>query len=156
MKLKYPRRKKRQIKGKTFNISPPDELRSKTMAKIPSKKTSIERMLASCFRKNKIKYRSGKHLFGKPDFIMYGHKIAVFCDGDFWHGYNYKENTIKTNSAFWNAKIKRNMERDKEVNRELKGRGWKVIRLWEHEIKKNPGKCIQIISKHIVQLDEKS
>jgi len=128
----------------------PDETRSKIMAKIPSKKTTIECMLSSHLRKNRIKYRSGKHLFGKPDFIMYGYKIAVFCDGDFWHGYNYKKNVIKTNSAFWDAKIKRNMGRDKEVNRELKKRGWKVIRFWEHEIKKNPGKCVEKIEKHIV------
>lgn len=154
MGLKYPRREKRTIKGKVFKISAPSEKRSRTMSKIPSNKTSIELLLASELRRNHIKYRSGKRLFGKPDFILYGHKVVVFCDGDFWHGYNYGKKGVKRNAAFWKAKIKRNIERDKEVNKELKKRGWVVIRFWEHNIKKNPDKCIEKIKKNIIQVDK--
>jgi len=147
--LKYKRRHKRKIGQKTYRIKPPDEKRSNIMAKIPRKKTSIEILFTKELRKNKIKYRSGEKLFGKPDFIIFGHKIAIFCDGDFWHGYNFKEGSIKNNSAFWNAKIKRNIERDKEVNKELRKRGWIVIRFWEHDIKRSPEICIKSLMQRI-------
>ena len=148
--LKYPRRKKRKIRGTTFNIIAPDNQRSNIMSKIPSQRTSIEVTLMRELRKKKIKYRSGKYLYGKPDLIVFGHKIAIFCDGDFWHGYKNKNKKIaKTNSAFWKAKIERNIQRDKEVNRFLRKEGWRVIRLWEHQIKKNIDFCIRKINKQI-------
>ena len=143
MALKYSRRKSRTIKGKSFKLTPPDEKRSAIMSKIPYSRTSIEKLFAQKLRQNKIRYRSGGKLFGNPDFIIYGYKIAVFCDGDFWHGYGHKENSIKKNASFWKAKIKRNIERDKEVNKELKKRSWLVLRFWEHDIKRKPDKCIE-------------
>ena len=151
MTLKYPRRKKRQINGDIFDIKPPDEVRSQIMAKIPSQKTTIELLFAKYLREEKIKYRSGKQIYGKPDFKLFGHKIVIFCDGDFWHGYKYKKNSIKSNTSFWNAKIQRNIERDKEVNNKLEKMGYKVIRFWEHEIKKEQNKCIETIKKSITK-----
>lgn len=153
--LKYPRRKRRSIKGKSYKLVSPNEKRSMIMSKIGSKNTSIENNLAKSLRKNKIKYRSGKKVIGKPDFILLNYKVAIFCDGDFWHGYNLGKNPIKTNAEFWKAKIGRNIERDKEVNRMLKNNGWKVFRFWEHDIKKNIDKCIKMISSYIIKLDDK-
>jgi DNA mismatch endonuclease Vsr len=149
MALIYARRKCRMINGKSFEIIPPGEKRSAIMSKIPNKKTSIEKLLGQHLRQSKIRYRSGQKLFGRPDFVICGYKIAVFCDGDFWHGYSFKKNSIKKNPSFWNAKIKRNMERDKEVNKELKKRGWVVIRFWEHDIKNTSGKCIERLLQKI-------
>ena len=120
------------------------------MAKISSQNTSIEGILATALRTNKIKYRNGKKIYGKPDFILYKKKIAIFCDGDFWHGYKYKKgkkNISKTNSKFWKAKIGRNIDRDKEVNNVLKKHGWKIVRLWEHQIKRDINWCITKIEK---------
>ena len=145
MELKYPRRSKRSIGGKTFNIEPPDTTRSNTMRRIPNKRTSIEILLASALRESGIKYRRTKHIFGNPDFRVYKTKILIFCDGDFWHGFNLENMVFKTNADFWSAKIKRNVERGIEVNKTLESRGWKVIRLWEHDIRKNIEKCIDNI-----------
>lgn len=70
---------------------------------------------------------------------------SVFVDGDFWYGYNYNKLKPKLKNDFWVKKITRNIERDKEVNQKLKEIGWNVLRLWEHEINKDLGKCIKKI-----------
>lgn len=138
--------KKRKIAGKVFELAEPDKQRSRTMSKIKSSNTSIERIMARALRENGIKYRKGAKIYGSPDFRIFGHKIVVFCDGDFWHGYKGAKKT-KTNSGFWKAKIERNMERDSQVNLELKKRGWKVLRFWEHDIKNRVDKCISRLKK---------
>ncbi len=116
------------------------------MSQIKGKKTKIERKLASLLRKNGIRYRGHPKLYGTPDFRLVGHRAVLFLDGCFWHGCKCK--TIPaTNRGFWEPKISANKERDRKVNRELKKRGWKVIRVWEHELKKSPEKCIKKIQK---------
>lgn len=94
------------------------------------------RRLGLRFRKNVAS------LPGRPDIVFPEARVAVFCDGDFWHGRNW--NTLKrklskgTNSSYWREKIATNIRRDKRNTRHLKESGWHVIRLWETEIRKNP------------------
>ena len=86
---------------------------------------------------------------------MTKYKIAIFCDSEFWHGKNYHESTdrIGTNSEYWKKKIKRNMERDKEVDTELATQGWTVLRFWEKDIRKNTDMCVQAI---LTAIEERS
>ena len=85
------------------------------------------------FRKN------SKHVYGHPDISIRKYKIAIFCDGDFWHGYDWenRKDEIKSNRDYWIPKIERNMRKDIEVNHILESMGWTVIRVWEHEIRKD-------------------
>jgi DNA mismatch endonuclease (patch repair protein) len=73
-------------------------------------------------------------LLGKPDFVFPKSRLTVFVDGCFWHGCPKHGHTPRSNTAYWRKKIARNIERDQEVNRELKKRGWRVFRIWEHEL----------------------
>ena len=68
-------------------------------------------------------------MFGNPDFILRRKKIVIFCDGDFWHGYNY-EKKKKPSKKFWRDKIERNMTRDTKVSKKLRREGWSVLRFW--------------------------
>ena len=117
--------------------------RSWIMSRIRSKDTKIEMKIADLLRTNKMRYRRHPKLFGSPDFIV-EKKILVFCDGDFWHGYQYAKKK-KPPKKFWRDKIERNMERDRKVSRKLRADGWSVVRLWEHSIEKNPRSCLRRI-----------
>ena len=119
------------------------EKRSWVMSRIRSRDTKIEKKIASLLRKNRIHYRRFPKVFGSPDFVV-EKKVLVFCDGDFWHGYLY-DRKKKPPKKFWRDKIERNMERDRKVTRRLRADGWPVVRLWEHEIEKNPGSCLRKI-----------
>ena len=91
-----------------------------------------------------IRYRKNvRRVYGNPDIAFIGLKVAVFCDSEFWHGYNWDERKkdFKSNQDFWIPKIERNIERDKEVNEKLKSEGWLVLRFWGKEIKKETKKC---------------
>jgi DNA mismatch endonuclease (patch repair protein) len=80
-------------------------------------------------------------VIGRPDIVFAKAHLAVFCDGDFWHGRNWsvlrRKLATGTNAAYWCAKISRNIKRDKEVTSLLKSSGWRVQRVWETDIKKN-------------------
>ena len=123
------------------------EKRSWVMSRIRSKDTKIEKKTASLLRKNKIRYRRFPKVFGSPDFVV-EKKVLVFCDGDFWHGYQYSKKK-KPPKKFWRDKIERNMERDRKVTRKLRADGWSVIRLWEHDIEKRPESCVRKIRKSL-------
>ena len=116
------------------------EKRSWVMSRIRSKDTKIEKKTAQLLRKNRLHYRRFPKVFGSPDFIV-EKKILVFCDGDFWHGYQYDKKK-KPQKKFWRDKIERNMERDRKVSRKLRTDGWSVVRLWEHDIEMRPEKCV--------------
>lgn len=122
--------------------------RSNNMRAIRSKDTSIELMLRKELWKRGFRYRVNcKSVYGKPDILFVKAKVAVFCDGDFWHGKDYNENTFANsdNAEFWNKKIVRNMERDKIVNEELASQGYKVLRFWESEIVERIDDCCNIV-----------
>jgi DNA (cytosine-5)-methyltransferase 1 len=95
-----------------------------------------------------FRYRKNdKTVFGRPDLTLKKYKIAIFVDGEFWHGKNWeiRKRDHKSNQEFWYAKIERNIDRDKEVNAELMTQGWTVLRFWGDEIKKEPENCIRKI-----------
>jgi DNA mismatch endonuclease (patch repair protein) len=121
--------------------------RSENMRRIKSKNTKIERLLGKAMWAEGLRYRKNcKDVFGKPDFCFKSKKIAIFCDSEFWHGKKFLEGEgFKTNSDFWETKIKRNIERDMEVNQKLENEGWKVIRLWGKEIEHDSVQCAEKI-----------
>ena len=118
--------------------------RSENMRRIKSKDTTIEILLRKELWKRGLRYRKNvKDIYGKPDIVFKGKKLAVFVDSEFWHGKQLLEGKYipKTNTEFWVTKIKRNIERDKEVNEKLKKDGWTVLRFWEADIRKNISAC---------------
>lgn len=108
---------------------------------------STELALITLFRANKIRgwRRRGRHIFGTPDFIFPKNKVAVFVDGCFWHGCPKCRTYPQTNAKFWKTKIAANQERDKKVKKQLIRDEWKVLRFWEHEIKRNPKRILRKI-----------
>ena len=128
------------------------EQRRKNMQAIKSKNTKIELILGKAMWTLGIRYRKNdKTIIGKPDFVMKGLKIAIFCDSEFFHGknWNIKRGKITVNREFWIKKIERNIERDNTVNKELTEKGWTVIRFWGDEIKKNLDDCVNLIIQTI-------
>ncbi len=110
--------------------------RSSVMAKIRgSGNKGTELRLLRFFASNKITgWCRGSKLLGRPDFVFRATRQAVFVDGCFWHGCPKHATQPKANAAFWAAKLAGNKARDRRVNRELRALGWKVIRIWEHEL----------------------
>lgn len=151
--LKYKRRTKRTVGGQTFDIATPSEKSSRTMKNIPSSGTSIEDRLAAAMTDAGIFFCNPNQLIepleGKPDFVLPRFKIAVFCDGDFWHTKESGSKKVKNNSDFWNAKIDRNIARDVEVREILEGLGWKVLRFLGSDIQKNIEDCIRRLNHEI-------
>ena len=119
------------------------------MSRVRSTNTSIENALsiALCREGARGYRRNMKGVLGTPDFCWKGKKVVVFCDSSFWHGYNWKEqkNTIKVRKKFWFDKIETNIARDKKVNRKLRNDGWKVLRFWDFQIKRDPQRCAKKI-----------
>ena len=118
------------------------------MQAIKNKDSEIELLLRKELWKRGLRYRKNvKTVFGHPDIAFIGKKIAVFCDSEFWHGYDWehRKDDIKSRRDFWIPKIERNMQRDIEVNDVLKSDGWIVLRFWGKEIKKDVCKCADII-----------
>ena len=128
--------------------------RSKIMAKIRGKNTKPELAFRRALYAAGYRYRIDyKKLIGRPDIAMKKYKTVIFIDGEYWHGQHWKErkSKIKTNRAFWIAKIERNMQRDSEVNTELLRMGYTVFRFWEKDIKKNLEASLQKVLTHLEQ-----
>lgn len=128
------------------NLTP--EQRRKNMRAIKSKDTTIELMLRKALWHEGIRYRKNhKKLPGKPDIAITKYRIAVFCDSDYWHGYDWenRQAQIKSNREYWIPKIERNMERDRQVNGELAEAGWMVLRFWEWQIRRQLDVCVNVI-----------
>lgn len=114
------------------------------MRAVKNKDSAIEVLLRRELWRRGLRYRKNvAGLTGKPDIVFMGKKIAVFCDGDFWHGYDWenRKQDIKSRKEFWIPKIERNMQRDIEVNEALERDGWLVLRFWGNEIKTNCSAC---------------
>ena len=113
------------------------EQRRKAMQAVKGRNTSLERVMATAFRLQGWRYRRNlAELPGKPDFVFKSARVAVFVDGDFWHGWRFppwKQNLPK----FWQQKIERNRRRDQRNFRLLRRLGWKVLRVWGHEVQRN-------------------
>ena len=128
------------------------EQRRKNMQAVKSKDSQIELLLRKELWARGLRYRKNvNRIYGKPDIVFIGKKGAVFCDSEFWHGYNWEERKkdFKSRQEFWIPKIERNMERDAEVTAKLESEGWTVIRFWGNEIQKNTAQCADIIEKAV-------
>ena len=128
------------------------EQRKKNMRAIRSKDTTIELALRKALWQRGIRYRKNyKGLIGKPDIVITKYRIAVFCDSDFWHGYDWENRKarIKSNQNYWIPKIERNMKRDREVTEVLVEQGWIVLRFWEHTIRKELEECVDDIQEAV-------
>ena len=129
------------------------------MSRIKGKDTSIEKAVRSELFKRGIRFRANSNsIYGHPDISLKKYKIAIFCDGDFWHGYDWEEQSkrIKSNRSYWIPKIERNMEKDIEVNHVLSYLGYKVIRVWEHEIRKDLMGVCDMLEDEIVSAKQET
>lgn len=139
-----------------MDVLTPDQ-RHKNMSHIRSKDTGIEIKLRKALWHKGYRYRKNyKALFGKPDIAITKYHIAIFCDSEFFHGKDWPELKQRimrgSNSKFWYGKITRNMERDTEVNRELYGAGWTVLRFWGEDIKKHLDECVKIVDETVFDI----
>ena len=119
--------------------------RSWIMSRIRSKNTSIDRKMRDMLSGMNVRFEMYPDLFGSPDFQV-GRNVLVFCDGDFWHGYRYAEKK-RPAKKYWREKIEGNIRRDRKVSRKLRRDGWSVLRIWEHDIKRKPEKCMRKIGR---------
>jgi DNA mismatch endonuclease, patch repair protein len=112
--------------------------RSDIMRRVKSRRNrSTELELIAFFKKQGIKgWRRNFPLLGKPDFVFPKERIALFADGCFWHGHDCRNTRPQQNKPYWDAKRKRNQDRDQLVTDVLTQKGWTVVRIWECEIKK--------------------
>jgi len=119
---------------------------SYNMSHVRSSDSFLEKVVAmELTRRGITTYsKNDKTVFGKPDFVFKARKVAVFCDSEFWHGYDWEnaQKNIKSNRDFWIPKIERTIERDKEVTKKLLQDGWTVLRFWERDIKKSISECV--------------
>jgi DNA mismatch endonuclease, patch repair protein len=114
--------------------------RSEVMSRIRSKNTLIERSVFAFLRHNKVYFkRHYNKVPGKPDLALPRKKIAVFIDGDFWHGRDYAKRKSRL-PPYWQEKIANNIKRDRKNRMILRKSGWRVLRVWERDIKKHPAR----------------
>jgi DNA mismatch endonuclease (patch repair protein) len=126
--------------------------RSRIMSKIRGKDTKIEVKLRLALWHLGIRYRKNyKRLPGSPDIALTKYRIAVFCDSDFFHGYNWdaRKCKIKSNRDYWIHKIEENIQRDREYDNLLAEKGWIVLHFWEHQINKDLHGCVKEILSYI-------
>lgn len=135
-----------------MEISRVNLVTSKRMASIKGKDTKIELALRRKLWQEGLRYRIKTNLIGKPDITFPRQKLAIFVDGDFWHGHDWESLKKKLNSTFWIKKIEKNIQRDKDVNEALNATGWKVLRFWEHEINNELDRVYKTISSTLLEL----
>jgi DNA mismatch endonuclease (patch repair protein) len=126
------------------------EARKRNMSRVRNRDTDIEIQLRKLLWENNLRYRKHYKVIGKPDIAFPGNKIAIFCDGDFWHGKNFARDGKKYND-FWYEKILINIKRDRDVTKTLEKKGWKVLRFWKEEIKKEPNKCLVAVINAVTE-----
>ncbi len=130
------------------------EQRSRAMSHIKGKDTSIEVLLRKALWHKGIRYRKNyKKLPGTPDIAITKHKIAIFCDGEFWHGKDWeaKKAKISSNRDYWIPKIEKNIARDIQIDRQLHALGWQVLRFWGKDIEKNLESCVSDVQDAILE-----
>jgi len=122
------------------------------MSKIRSRDTKVEKIVFRELAKRGIYFKKYyKHVIGNPDIALPKKKKAIFIDGDFWHGYQFSKLKKRLPKIYWFSKIERNIERDRLYRAKLKRQGWKVLRVWEHEVRKNFDKTTLKIVKFLKQ-----
>ena len=130
------------------------EQRKKNMQRIRSKDTVIELKLRKALWDRGYRYRKNYSAIpGSPDIALTKYKIAIFCDGEFFHGKDWevlKPRLEKSNNSdYWINKISKNREHDDEINKKLLFLGWTVIRFWGNDIKKNIDECVRVVEETI-------
>ncbi len=163
MKSRTPKNKTRDKTNKA--AGPGDETtgfggltRSELMSRIRSRgNKSTELRLMETLRSRRLKgWRRHADLPGRPDFVWPRQKVAVFVDGCFWHGHDCGRNlTPRSNAEKWETKISGNRKRDARVSRELRARGWSVIRIWECRLKKDPVACVKRIERALGKKEDR-
>ena len=143
------------------------ETTHKIMASVKQKDTEPELLLRHALWKKGLRYRKNyTKLPGKPDIVFVSDRIAVFCDGDFWHGHNWAlrgldsfDQELASYSQFWKDKLIKNINRDNQINAKLESLGWKVIRLWESDIRSDldgsVNRVIEAKAHNTFQVDDK-
>lgn len=125
------------------------------MARGSSKKqnTRCEFLLRKALTALGLRYRISAALVGRPDIVFHSARVAVFCDGDYWHGRDLEQRLAKLkvghNATYWVAKITSNVERDRRVTTALEGEGWLVLRFWETDIKRGAARVARDIAEHV-------
>lgn len=130
---------------KSYDSTP--EIR-KRMSKVRLKNGKAETILAKRLWHEGYRYRRNyKKLPGSPDIALTTYKVAVFVDGEFWHGENWKERKakLKHNREYWIEKIEENMARDKRVDGQLQEMGWTTVHFWEKQVLKHTDECLQVV-----------
>jgi DNA mismatch endonuclease (patch repair protein) len=138
-----PTRKSASSVPRYENFRPRSSEASRVGASNRRQDTTPEILLRAALRASGVRFRANvKTLPGCPDLALVHDRIAVFCDGDFWHGRHWlrrrQQLAAGWNAEYWVAKIERNRVRDREVNRELRRMGWRVIRVWESDVRRHP------------------
>ena len=125
-----------------------DEQTSKRMSHVKLKHSRVEDALAKALWHNGYRYRLNyKKLPGSPDIAITKQKIAVFVDGEFWHGQNWsiRKGKLQRNREYWIEKIEENMVRDVRVDKDLSAMGWTSLRFWSKDVEKNLNECVQAV-----------
>jgi DNA mismatch endonuclease (patch repair protein) len=112
------------------------------MSRIRGKDTKLELLLRKALWANGLRYRLKNSLPGRPDIVFPRRRLVIFVDGCFWHGCSAHCQIPEKNRIFWEKKLSRNMERDKEVGHLIELEGWEVLRFWEHTIKNDLSGCV--------------
>lgn len=124
--------------------------RSEIMARIRAKNTGIEKTVFSHLRKRKIYFRPHyAGIPGKPDIALPAKKVAIFINGDFWHGYRFSSWKHRIPKKYWRQKITSNIARDKKRYATLRRNGWRIMKVWEHDVIKKPEKTCKAIEKFL-------
>lgn len=119
------------------------ETRSAVMSRIRGTNTGPERQMAQLLKRKRRKYEMhARDLPGRPDFVFRRAQVVIFVDGDFWHGWYFPKWRLKL-SEKWEAKIEATRKRDARNHAKLRRAGWTVVRIWEHQLKRDPDACLQ-------------
>ena len=125
------------------------EQRSMCMARIKGRNTGPEILLRQALWAANLRYRLHSKLPGRPDVVFSRYRLAVFVDGCFWHGCKEHGVMPKGNGLFWKKKLGGNVDRDGRVNQELRNLGWRVFRVWEHDVERD---TVGVVSKIVARL----
>lgn len=129
-----------------------DEATSRRMSKVKLKKGNAETLLAKALWHKGYRYRlNWKKLPGSPDIAILKYHVAIFVDGEFWHGQDWenKKHKLKRNKEYWVEKIEENISRDQRVDHELRAMEWEPIHFWTKEVEKDLEGCICVIAEFI-------
>jgi len=128
--------------------------RKLAMSRVRQKDTPIEMLLRSSLHRQGIRFRKNvRDLPGSPDIVIVSARIAIFVDGDFWHGYRFPSWEHKL-TPFWREKIRANRKRDSRNFSKLRRQGWIVMRFWGHEVLNDVASCVARIEKRICCIND--